>query len=739
MAGAASPLLLRLLRPGEPENDEEEEAAAAAVAATPGRRRLLPRCSPTPRPRSPQEEAEEAAAVGPEASAGPRRVRFADALGLPLLELRNFCPEAEPETGPAAPPVPCLEFCLPASEQEVLERLESGAALELESLGPCSAAVEEGEPPALRGLVRVRNLSYSKTVVVRASWDGWASYRDHPARYVPGSSDGVTDRFAFSLPCAGRRLEFVLRYQTPNEVFWANNQGRNYAVLLLPGTGEGILPPPACFAAPPLKSCLKPLRSRPDEPSGIENGNDISGWDDDLSKLLKPSPVKAEHMIQVPELMVTGISLEKKDFDGDQFVTFPEHNLPMYTEIRTCAADQGKLPIALEMEQGAGKVMCTVSEQDAFRNTKEQKEQPGVYKDMSVNREADVGLHTHAQFRERQVHNEHSYMGLSHVLPPAGEYDSEDLVVEEEMEQLYLSHLNRLRAEEELKSCSIGTGPEDEGVLLLRASLQSAYAGPARPRNSLLVEEISQHYTNGEGGLSDEAEPEENMRVPLSSDQLLCFPVEEEAKSGHDLPHPVEDMSLDKDWIPVSDGNSADTLDKVSLLLDKECNGDESERGAVPESPHKGAWRDLPKEEDTVDIALPKTDSSAALLVFPFNVTNEVEDVMSFPETRFESGDTQMVKPVIGIQEQAVDVSTGTTTWENSGSFASVHKTGTAEMSPTPLQGEAMLAFDSSPALAAALYLAFRFLCVLVFLPALLDSCTSLMAALLHLMSAWFL
>ncbi|XP_030049882.1 protein phosphatase 1 regulatory subunit 3F [Microcaecilia unicolor] len=736
MAGAASPLLLRLLRPGEPENDEEEEATTA-----PGRRRLLPRCSPTPRPRSPQEEADEAA--GPEASAGPRRVRFADALGLPLLELRKFCPEAEPEPGPAALPVPCLEFSLPVSEQQLLERLETGAALELESLGPCSTAEEEGEPPALRGLVRVRNLSYSKMVVVRASWDGWVSFRDHPARYVPGSSDGVTDRFAFCLPCVGRRLEFVLRYETPNEVFWANNQGHNYGVLLLPGTGEGILPPPTCPTVPALKSCLKPPRSRSDEPFGIENGSDSSGWDD-LSKLPKPSPLKAEHVMQVPELMVTGTSLEKNDFDRDQSVTFPKCNLPMDTEIKTCAADQSKLPTTLEMEQEAGEVTSTVSENGAFREIKERKEEPGVNKNMSVNREADVGLHTQAQFHERlaQVQHEQSYLGLSHVLPVAGEYDSEDLVVEEEMEQLYLSHLNRLRAEEELKS-SIGSGPEDEGILLLRASLQSAYGGPARPRNSLLVEEISQHYTNGEGGLSDEAEPEESMRVPPSSDKLLCCPGEEEGEviPGSDLsPHPMEDLSLDKDWIPVSDGNYTEGLEKVPLFLEKECNGDEPGRGTVTESPHEGAGWDLSKEEDTMDIALPKTDASAALLVFPFNVANEGEDVMSFPETRDNiGGDIQMVIPVIGIQEQAMDISTGTTAWENSGSFSSIHKMGTVEMSPTTVQGETMLVLDSSPALAAALSLAFRFLCVLVFLPALLDSCTSLMAALLHLMSAWFL
>ncbi|TFJ95926.1 perforin-1-like [Platysternon megacephalum] len=135
-----------------------------------------------------------------------------------------------------------------------------------------------GEPERLRGTVRVLNVTYRKAVHVRASWDRWRTYRDHPARYVPGGSPdgGLSDRFTFSLPFgpgrqpgeeeegAEARLDFVIRYQTDEGVYWANNQGKNYSVVL-----KGLAPPRAPprtagqdGAAQQLKSCMRPERMR---------------------------------------------------------------------------------------------------------------------------------------------------------------------------------------------------------------------------------------------------------------------------------------------------------------------------------------------------------------------------------------------------------------------------------------------------------------------------------------------
>uniref|UniRef100_A0A8C3SKJ7 CBM21 domain-containing protein n=1 Tax=Chelydra serpentina TaxID=8475 RepID=A0A8C3SKJ7_CHESE len=194
-------------------------------------------------------------------AAGARRVLFADALGLPLTSLRRYqpwpppSPESPPEVLPPAgqlPPAPYLlpGFVLPAPGQGEPERLARlrRAMVELEEV----LAPGPAEPWLLRGTVRVLNVAYRKAVHVRASRDRWRSYRDHPARYVPGGSPdgGLSDRFAFSLPFgpgqqqeeeeegAEARLDFVIRYQTDAGVYWANNQGKNYSVVM-----KGLAPP----------------------------------------------------------------------------------------------------------------------------------------------------------------------------------------------------------------------------------------------------------------------------------------------------------------------------------------------------------------------------------------------------------------------------------------------------------------------------------------------------------------
>ena len=107
-----------------------------------------------------------------------------------------------------------------------------------------------------------------------------------PGQVSASSPDdgGRTDRFAFQLPFAegagdGARLDFVVRYETPEGTFWANNHGRNYTVLLriapapIPTDAEGLPqqqqlePQPECQGpveaeARQLKSCMKPMRRR---------------------------------------------------------------------------------------------------------------------------------------------------------------------------------------------------------------------------------------------------------------------------------------------------------------------------------------------------------------------------------------------------------------------------------------------------------------------------------------------
>uniref|UniRef100_A0A8C0IUU5 CBM21 domain-containing protein n=1 Tax=Chelonoidis abingdonii TaxID=106734 RepID=A0A8C0IUU5_CHEAB len=217
---------------------------------------------------------------------GARRVLFADALGLPLTRLRRYqpwplpSPESPPEILPPTGQLPPMPYLLPAfvlppagqGEPERLARLRR-AMVELEEV----LAPGPGEPWLLRGTVRVLNVAYRKAVHVRATQDCWRTYCDHPARYMPGGSPdgGLSDRFAFCLPFgpgqreeeeeeADARLDFVIRYQTDEGVYWANNQGRNYSVVM-----KGLAPPRAPprtarqdGAARQLKSCMRLERMR---------------------------------------------------------------------------------------------------------------------------------------------------------------------------------------------------------------------------------------------------------------------------------------------------------------------------------------------------------------------------------------------------------------------------------------------------------------------------------------------
>ena len=129
--------------------------------------------------------------------------------------------------------------------------------------------------------VRVLNLSFEKSVTVRVTTDGWASYDDVTASYLPGSSDPSSDRFYVSGRGAGvlqrcsagpgllsfspapfllalthaptvpsqatlnspafrecEAIEFCICYKSPDREFWDNNGGKNYTVSLSRTTGS---------------------------------------------------------------------------------------------------------------------------------------------------------------------------------------------------------------------------------------------------------------------------------------------------------------------------------------------------------------------------------------------------------------------------------------------------------------------------------------------------------------------
>lgn len=160
-----------------------------------------------------------------------RRVSFADAFGLDLVSVKEFDNRVETAEGRDGEEyhLSCI-FSVPASDEELVLRLQQNK-MELESIELLPGST------TIRGTVRVLNLSYHKLVYVHTTLDDWQSHFDQLAEYVPGSSDGETDRFSFTLnlippfPSNGAKVEFCLCYESSTGIFWGNNGGMNYVLF----------------------------------------------------------------------------------------------------------------------------------------------------------------------------------------------------------------------------------------------------------------------------------------------------------------------------------------------------------------------------------------------------------------------------------------------------------------------------------------------------------------------------
>ncbi|XP_006876751.1 PREDICTED: protein phosphatase 1 regulatory subunit 3F [Chrysochloris asiatica] len=620
-----------------------------------------------------------------EAAVAPRRVLFADeALGLPLAQLRCYRPWGGPGAGKMAaarqdgggggvdedddgedgdegeeeeeacpepsPPSPLPAgggfylvptFSLPPAPGR-LERL-GRVMVELEALLPPPGAVPGGagvwvpggRPPVLRGLVRVLNRSFEKAVHVRASHDGWASFCDHPARYVPcslpgagaggtGAGDpildlglgsgqvsasspddgGRTDRFAFQLPFAegagdGARLDFVVRYETPEGTFWANNHGRNYTVLLriapapTPTDVEGLqqqqLEPqpesqgPVEAEARQLKSCMKPVRRRPHEEElrmkSMDNSSAVAEYPDvqeSVGPLVAPTPLRPwpQMTLQVSEVKVTGNSLEEGDVPrSSPFVAFTE--VPQAPVIRIPASsvlcglggsprDQASGPDASE---GASGSFLEPNEQQLEATWEVSSENGGCRKASMVGaivEEPPGGLEVMS--------------GLEELL-------GED-TIDQELEQLYLSHLSRLRATVAAGGVGGGgEGPTDGGAfpshplgVLTDRDLILKWPGPERALNSALAEEITLHYARLGRGVElirdtedpdEEGEGEEGFSVTPSSpeEDTPKESLPEILSGAHSMVASMGDV-----WLPWGEGPGCDS--SVGLGIEGQLTGD---------------------------------------------------------------------------------------------------------------------------------------------------------------------
>lgn len=195
-----------------------------------------------------QEEEQEEGAVSP--TRLKKKVVFADTQGHPLTEVRVLterpdCPPRwsadflEQVTGGAKAEAVCDQWEL-AFPQPASDYMGMKARLEKHNVSLENVIIRESES-RVQGTVKVRNLSFHKSVYIRFTINNWTSYEDIEGEFVPslttatGASYNIYDTFTFSLPLPGStqadKLEFCVCFRSDKGEFWDNNKKKNYVIV----------------------------------------------------------------------------------------------------------------------------------------------------------------------------------------------------------------------------------------------------------------------------------------------------------------------------------------------------------------------------------------------------------------------------------------------------------------------------------------------------------------------------
>ncbi|KAK2841136.1 hypothetical protein Q7C36_012715 [Tachysurus vachellii] len=337
-------------RDDSPVEDEDDEETEEVV-------RFIPRCSPVPRKRGPSIADETAEYMRIRLTLPQRRVSFADASGRELVDVREFAAfdsdDEEDNSNWEEEEAKCRRTYLepvyllwPEFQARVGSDLTLAVSANKVEVEKVTVAPED--PLSFDALICVLNVSFQKCVYVRSTMDGWITHSDSAAEYVQGSHDGDTDKFSCRLSFAepylftGARIDFVVRYNTPDGEFWANNSGRNYSVSLVVSYEEETAPVNKVDDRE-MKGILKPPRYReqddfdfyPDTDDGNEY-NTERGAAAEVPSPVCPLVIEPEIDIEVPEAL---IALSKSREDHTLAVSLPlsadrkdEHPLQDLTE-----------------------------------------------------------------------------------------------------------------------------------------------------------------------------------------------------------------------------------------------------------------------------------------------------------------------------------------------------------------------------------------------------------------------
>ncbi|KAF3701672.1 Protein phosphatase 1 regulatory subunit 3B [Channa argus] len=172
-----------------------------------------------------------------------KQVTFADHKGLSLTYVKLFSQFSDP----IEVPVNILQnrssaLCLTAEEDKLVldftqpssDYLHFRQSLERNYVCLEHCVLKE---KSLAGTVKVKNLSFEKSVKLRVTFDTWRSHTDVDCVYIKDtypSSYSDTFSFQFSLPeqlQPHERIEFAVCYEVGGCEYWDSNQGNNYSIV----------------------------------------------------------------------------------------------------------------------------------------------------------------------------------------------------------------------------------------------------------------------------------------------------------------------------------------------------------------------------------------------------------------------------------------------------------------------------------------------------------------------------
>ncbi|XP_017259708.1 protein phosphatase 1 regulatory subunit 3B [Kryptolebias marmoratus] len=173
-----------------------------------------------------------------------KRVTFADHKGLSLTKVKVFSKFTDPIEIPvniqemlsskltlSSPEEDklVLDFPQPSSDYLLFrQNLEKN----LVSLEHCVL-----KEKAFAGTIKVKNVSFEKSVRLRVTFDSWKSHLDVGCEYVKDTyPSSYCDTFSFTVPLPtelrpNERVEFAVCYRVDGNEFWDSNQGQNYHIV----------------------------------------------------------------------------------------------------------------------------------------------------------------------------------------------------------------------------------------------------------------------------------------------------------------------------------------------------------------------------------------------------------------------------------------------------------------------------------------------------------------------------